>query len=184
MLQVSPSFFPFSSTINILPRICLFFIASTFCSSSASPTSPHFISFLLLTVRYLFFFFLLFTSRESQSPSAKTIITSLAMQLASMLILQKGANPTAQRNPIILCKASLGPSGAALIYTRVTPQNWCREKKKQKKQQPMALIEVQSWKRPESWVWEISGEKKKRSKLFLRWWLNREPRRGRGSPPA
>lgn len=45
------------------------------------------------------------------------------MQLASMLILQKGANPTAQRNPIILCKASLGPSGAALIYTRVTPQN-------------------------------------------------------------
>lgn len=45
------------------------------------------------------------------------------MQLASMLILQKGANPTAQHNPIILCKASLGPSGDALIYTRVTPQN-------------------------------------------------------------
>lgn len=41
----------------------------------------------------------------------------------------------------------------------------------------MALIEVQSWKRPESWVWEISGkkEKKKRWKLFLRWWLDREP---------
>lgn len=130
VLQVSPSFFPFSSTINIPPRIYLFFIASTFCSSSASPTSPHFISFLLLTVRYLFF--LLFTPRESQSPSAKTIITSLAMQLASMLILQKGANPTAQRNPIILCKASLGPSGAALIYTRVTPTNWCREKKNKK----------------------------------------------------
>lgn len=45
------------------------------------------------------------------------------MQLANMLILQKGPNPTAQRKPIILCKASLRPSGAALIYTRVTPQN-------------------------------------------------------------
>lgn len=85
------------------------------------------------------------------------------MQLASMLILQKGANPTAQRNPIILCKASLGPSGAALIYTRVTPTNWCREEKKKQKKQPMALIEVQSWKRPESWVWEISGGGKKKN---------------------
>lgn len=40
------------------------------------------------------------------------------------------------------------------------------EKKKQKKQ-PMALIEVQSWKRPESWVWEISGGEKNGQNFFF-----------------
>lgn len=43
------------------------------------------------------------------------------MQLADMLILQKELNLTAQHKQIILCKASLPPSGTALIYTRVTP---------------------------------------------------------------
>lgn len=87
------------------------------------------------------------------------------MQLANMLILQKGPNPTAQRKPIILCKASLRPSGAALIYTRVTPQNWCREKEKKKKT-PIALIEVQSRERG-------LKEKKKATGFWKSWKLRK-----------
>lgn len=56
-----------------------------------------------------------------QSPSPKTIITSLAMQLADRLILQKELNPTAQHQQIILSAKPAFPFwNNALIYTRVT----------------------------------------------------------------
>lgn len=63
----------------------------------------------------LYFFFL-----RAQSPP-KTIITSLVMQLADRLILQKELNPTAQNQQIILsAKPGFPFWNNALIYTRVT----------------------------------------------------------------
>lgn len=97
----------FTPPLNTMSLHFLFFLPLWFLFS-VFPTlyPPHFLTFFLL---------------RSQSPSPKTIITSLVMQLADRLILQKELNPTAQHQQIILSAKPAFPFwNNALIYTRVT----------------------------------------------------------------
>lgn len=57
-----------------------------------------------------------------RTPSPKTIITSLVIQLADRLIRQKKLNPTAQHRQIILfAKPAFPPSGTMLSFTPEWP---------------------------------------------------------------
>ena len=114
LIFVLPS--KYSKWLNIWPglkRRLLTHSPSIFCFSFSLSFPLH--------VLLISFISLLFFPLRTQSLSPKTIITSLVMQLADRLILQKELNPTAQHQQIILSAKPAFPFwNNALIYTRVT----------------------------------------------------------------